>query len=329
MGAIYPLAIGASCRSIDTASRTIGSLSALNTLGGIAGSLAAAFLLVPALGIQRSLVIVAIVNCIGGFAVLAHMPKNSRKWTVAAAVTTVVMAVACFAFSGLHPMVLYSRVIRGDAGPVSLLSYKEDQVASVAVIKNDRGRTLNIDGFNAAGTYRYEYMHLLAHLPLLLSPRPDTVLVICLGTGTTCGIAAVHPSVKQVDCAEISPAVVSSAGYFSDVNYHAAQNSKVRLIIDDGRNYLLRSRRRYDVITLEPMHPYLASATNLYSADFYRLCRTRLAAHGFMAQWAPLHVCRALNTACLSPVLCLHFRTLALVSGHRRDPYRQPGPFAN
>ena len=290
MGAIYPLAIGASCRSIDTAGRTIGSLSALNTLGGIAGSLAAAFLLVPALGIQRSLVIVAIVNCIGGLAVLAHMPKNSRIWTVAAAVTTVVMAVACFAFSGLHPMILYSRVIRGDAGPVSLVSYKEDQVASVAVIKNDRGRTLNIDGFNAAGTFRYEYMHLLAHLPLLLSPRPDTVLVICFGTGTTCGIAGTNPSVKQVDCAEISPAVVASAGYFSDVNYHAAQNPKVRLIIDDGRNYLLRSRRRYNVITLEPMHPYLASATNLYSADFYRLCRERLAAHGIMAQWAPLHV---------------------------------------
>jgi len=104
-----------------------------------------------------------------------------------------------------------------DAGPVSLLSYKEDQVASVAVIKNDRGRTLNIDGFNAAGTFRYEYMHLLAHLPIVLSPQPDTVLVICFGTGTTCGTAAIHPTVKRVDCAEISPAVVASARYFSDV----------------------------------------------------------------------------------------------------------------
>ena len=290
MGAIYPLAIGASCRSIDTAGRTIGSLSALNTLGGIAGSLSAAFLLVPVLGIQRSLVVVAIVNCIGGLVVLGHVPKNPRKWIVAAALTTVVMAVACFAFSGHHPMVLYSRVIRGDAGPVSLLSYKEDQVASVAVIKNDRGRTLNIDGFNAAGTFRYEYMHLLAHLPIVLSPQPDTVLVICFGTGTTCGTAAIHPTVKRVDCAEISPAVVASARYFSDVNYSAARNPKVRLIIDDGRNYLLRSQRRYNVITLEPMHPYLASATNLYSADFYRLCRARLTEHGVMAQWAPLHV---------------------------------------
>jgi spermidine synthase len=290
MGVIYPLAIGASCRSINTAGRTIGSLSSLNTLGGIAGSLAAAFLLVPAFGIQRSLVIVAIINCIGGFIVIGRMPKNSGKWTLGAAVITVIMGVAGLAFSGLHPMVLYSRAIRGAEGPVSLVSYKEDQVASVAVIKNVQGRTLNIDGFNAAGTYRYEYMHLLAHLPILLSPSPDSVLVICFGTGTTCGTAAIHPTVKQVDCAEISPAVVGSARYFSDVNYHAAKNPKVRIIIDDGRNYLLRSQRRYNVITLEPMHPYLASATNLYSADFYKLCRLRLAEHGVMAQWAPLHV---------------------------------------
>ena len=290
MGAIYPLAIGASCRSINTAGRTTGSLSALNTLGGIAGSLAAAFLLVPAFGIQHSLVIVAIINCIGGIVALAHAPKNSGKRTVAAIALTVIIGAACLAFSGLHPMVLYSRAVRGAEGPASLVSYKEDQVASVAVIKNIQGRTLNIDGFNAAGTYRYEYMHLLAHLPILLSPSPDSVLVICFGTGTTCGTAAIHPAVKQVDCAEISPAVVGSARYFSDVNYHAAEDPKIRFIIDDGRNYLLRSHRRYNVITLEPMHPYLASATNLYSADFYKLCRLRLAEHGVMAQWAPLHV---------------------------------------
>ena len=64
----------------------------------------------------------------------------------------------------------------------------------------------------------------------------------------------------------------------------------MHVIIGDGRNHLLRSRRRYDVITLEPMNPYLASATNLYSADFYRLCRSRLTTHGVMAQWAPMHV---------------------------------------
>ena len=290
MGATFPLAIGASFRSTNTSGRTIGALTSLNTLGGIAGSLAAAFLFIPAVGIQHSLLIVALINCIGGLAVAAWGMRVSRRLIAAGVIALLFSCYIGLTFSGKHPILQYSRPDHNNKYPESILSYKEDQTASVAVLESIQGRKLNIDGFNAAGTYHYEYMHLLAHLPVLLSPSPDTVLVVCFGTGTTCGTAALYPSVARVDCAEISPAVMSSARYFSDVNYNAVNNPKVRVIIGDGRNHLLRSRRRYDVITLEPMNPYLASATNLYSADFYRLCRSRLTTHGVMAQWAPMHV---------------------------------------
>jgi spermidine synthase len=290
MGATFPLVIGASCRSFHAAGRSIGALSALNTVGGIAGSLAAAFLLIPAAGIQRSLVIVAIINCAAGLAVTGWGMRASLVRTAAGACTVILLLVTGLVLSGKNPMVMYSHTVRGGDAPVAILSYKEDQTASVAVLKTARDRKLNIDGFNAAGTYHYEYMHLLAHLPVLLSPSPDTVLVICFGSGTTCGAAALYPQVKRVDCAEISPAVIASARYFADVNYHAADNPKVRIVVGDGRNLLLRTERRYDCITLEPMLPFMASATNLYSADFYRLCRSRLTPHGVMAQWAPMHV---------------------------------------
>jgi spermidine synthase len=287
MGATFPLAIGASCRSFKTLGRSIGALSSLNTIGGIAGSLAAAFLLIPIAGIQRSLLIIALINFSAGLTVLRLGAKVSRVRIAAATFASVLLCVVCLLYFDSRPMVLYGLRYKNES--VSVISYKEDQTASVAVLKTNRDRKLNIDGFNAAGTYRYEYMHLLAHLPVLLSQSPDTALVICFGTGTTCGTAALYPQVKRVDCAEISPAVIASARYFNDVNYNAMANPKVRLIIGDGRNHLLRTNRRYDFITLEPMLPYMASATNLYSADFYRLCRSRLTRHGVMAQWAPMH----------------------------------------
>ena len=290
MGAAFPLAMGAAIRSLRTAGQSIGFLLALNTFGGIAGSLFAAIVLVPATGVQRSLVIVGLANCAAGWAVQAWGKGRSRRWTAAGAAMTAAVCFFSIVFIGNNPMVLYSRVIRGAQCPTHVLSYKEDRAASVAVLETGRGRALNIDGFNAAGTYGYEYMHLLGHLPVLLSPSPDTALVICLGTGTTCGTVGLYPIVKMVDCVEISTAVIASARLFSDVNNNLAENPKIHIIHDDGRNHLLRSPRLYDVITLEPMHPYLSSATNLYSSDFYRLCRTRLAAHGVMAQWAPLHV---------------------------------------
>jgi spermidine synthase len=290
MGATFPLAIGASINSFFTAGRSVGYLSALNTIGGIAGALTAAFLLIPVAGIQRSFVIIAFFNCAAGFAAVRAGIRCSLKTTAAGIAAAAVLLVFSIVVIGRNPMVLYTRVVHRAEHPVAVVSYREDATASVAVLKNDRERLLSIDGFNAAGTYRYEYMHLLAHLPVVLSPSPDTVLVICLGTGTTCGTAGLYPSVKLVECVEISRAVIASAPYFSDVNHSAADNPKIRIIHDDGRNHLLRSRRHYDVITLEPMHPYLASATNLYSADFYRLCRERLSTHGVMAQWAPMHM---------------------------------------
>jgi spermidine synthase len=290
MGATYPLAIGASCRSITTAGRSIGALSSLNTIGGIAGSLVAAFLLIPVAGIQHSILIVAIINCTAGLAVMSLGMRISGIWTASGVFALLALCIFCFKSTGKHPMIMYSHVLRKTNNPVSIVSYKEDQSASVAVLESAGDRKLNIDGFNAAGIYHYEYMHLLAHLPVLLSPSPDTVLVICFGTGTTCGVTSLYPKVERVDCAEISHAVIASAKYFSDVNYNAVDNPKVRISIVDGRNHLLRTRRRYDAITLEPMNPYLASATNLYSADFYRLCRSRLSPHGVMAQWAPMHV---------------------------------------
>jgi spermidine synthase len=290
MGATFPLAIGASVKSLAASGRSVGSLSSINTVGGIAGALSAAFLLIPATGIQQSFVIIALLNAAAGLTIIRAGLRHLLRFTAAGIAATAALAVCSLVFIGRNPMILYSRAVHGAVRPVSVVSYQEDGIASVAVLNTGRGRTLTIDGFNAAGTYRYEYMHLLGHLPVLLSPSPDTALVICLGSGTTCGAVSLYPAVKRIDCVEISPAVVDAAREFSDVNYHVTDNVKVRVVCDDGRNHLLRTRRRYDVITLEPMHPYLAAATNLYSSEFYHLCKERLSEHGVMAQWAPMHV---------------------------------------
>jgi hypothetical protein len=60
--------------------------------------------------------------------------------------------------------------------------------------------------------------------------------------------------------------------------------------VDDGRNFLLTSRERYDVITSEPMPPRFAGVVNLYSREYYQLARERLSPGGFIVQWLPLHL---------------------------------------
>ena len=188
---------------ISTAGRAIGFLSSLNTLGGIAASLTAAFLLIPAAGIQGSLAIVAIINCSGGLAVMAWGKRVSRGRIAACALVSLLLCFVCLTFSSRHPMVLYSRAGPRHDFPVSLVSYKEDQTASVAILKT----TVAVRLISTASTL--QDLPLRVHAPACpsanhASPSPDTVMVVCLGTGTTCGTAALYPKVKRVDCAEYS-----------------------------------------------------------------------------------------------------------------------------
>ena len=56
-------------------------------------------------------------------------------------------------------------------------------------------------------------------------------------------------------------------------------------MVDDGRNYLLRNRQPYDVITADVVHPYDAGATNLYSVEYFSLVARSLSPNGIMVQW--------------------------------------------
>src|SRR5690606_4688454 len=125
---------------------------------------------------------------------------------------------------------------------------------------------------------------LYAHLPLLLHPDPKSALVICFGTGNTLGAASRH-ALDRLDGVELSSEVVKASKYFRDTNHDVANNPGVNLIVEDGRNYLLGTRRRYDVITAEPPMIHTAGVVNLYSRDFYRLCSERLTDNGIMAVW--------------------------------------------
>ncbi|HLY37027.1 MAG TPA: spermidine synthase, partial [Candidatus Binatia bacterium] len=132
------------------------------------------------------------------------------------------------------------------------------------------------------------YMRLQALLPLLVHrDEPRSALVVGLGTGITCGSLLAYPSLERRVCAELLPGVVHAAPRFHG-NFGAPNDPRITLHLADGRHDLLARRDRYDLITAEPPPPTTARTVNLYSRDFYELCRERLAPGGMMAQWWPL-----------------------------------------
>jgi spermidine synthase len=335
MGVVFPLASRLLTQDLASAGRRIGNAYTLNTAGGVLGSLATGFLLIPALGLKRSLLFLAAAQvALGCVLVLrAGWPARRARALVAAWTAGLLAALAA-------PAVLLRGPNPFDHVPASSIeAHRDDVTASVSVVLNEHGKALRIDGFEAAAagpppggaTVPDEaepesgYMGLMTHIPMLLHPGPQRLLVICFGTGTTAGAGLAHPG-AQIDVVDINRSVFAFADHFAAANRGVAHDPRARLIVDDGRNYLLTTTRTYDVITSEPMPPRFAGVSSLYSREYYQLARRRLAPGGLLAQWLPFHlvsvaearsILRTVQEVFPETTLWVHYGTGVIVA--RRD----------
>jgi len=298
MGGAFPFAAAAYRRGLGDLGARVGRLYAVNTVGAVLGSLVAGFVLAPLVGLTWGAAIVAATSIVAAFAVSALGGCAAPMRRFAPLAGAVVVAALVFLAHPERPFLLRSQVFLGDkARENRLVESKNGATCTVSVVDDDRERyrLLYTDEFEAAGTKpEYRYMRLLAHLPVALADDPSRVLVICFGTGTTTGSVSTHSAVKRLDVVEISPEVLSVADQFKNVNHdvlHGAGRADldVAVHVDDGRNFVLRSKEQWGVITLEPLMPYTPAAIHLYTEDFYRECAPRLAPGGVMCQWIPLH----------------------------------------
>jgi Flp pilus assembly protein TadD len=168
----------------------------------------------------------------------------------------------------------------------ALVYYREGASGTVSVKTLTGDRSLSIDGKVDASTGRDMLTQkLLAHLPLLLHPSPQRVAIVGLGSGVTLGSALTHP-IASADVIEISPEVVEASTQFADVNRHALEDPRTRLVRGDGRTHLSLTSRRYDVVISEPSNPWMTGVAALFTEDFFRAVRSRLEAGGVFCQWA-------------------------------------------
>ncbi len=267
----------------------VGAVVALNTLGGIAGTAVAGFVLVPRIGLVHTLSLLAAgAGIVGVIAVaLGSGVHKLARWAVPMVALLAVIAAALAPADRLAT--LLARARGGE-----MVFYEEGRGATVAVVKQSSAshsfNRLYIQGVSNSGDTMtsLRYMRLQALLPLIVhSGTPRSALVIGLGTGITAGATLPYPGLEQRVVAELLPPVLRAVSQFQG-NFGVAGDNRVDIRLRDGRRELLQSEQRYDLITLEPPPPSAAGVVNLYSTDFYRLAAARLQPGGLVAQWLPL-----------------------------------------
>ena len=270
--------------------REAGVVLACNTLGGIAGTLLTGFLLLPALGLVRTLgVLAAIAAAVGAIAAWRGRAggRAPTGWA------TGVVGLGTLAVVAMLPMDQFARLLPGASG-AGLVFYEESHGGTVAVVERagngNRFHRLYIQGVSNSGDAMpsLRYMRLQALLPLIVhNAEPKAALVVGYGTGITAGALSQYRGLEKRAVAELLPAVLRAAPHFQGT-FQAATDPGLDKRLRDGRRELQASAERWDLITLEPPPPSAAGVVNLYSRDFYQLAANRLAPQGIVAQWLPL-----------------------------------------
>ena len=287
MGIIFPLVGQIYTRQLARLGRGIGDIGAVNSLGAVGGAFVTGFVLIPLLGTEWSVKVLAALNGLVGLTIaLISQQRKRLVWGGAAGLALLLVLV---------PSDVLRRIAEPTAVNRELVFYQEGAEGVITVEQQTDGfRKMALNGGGQVPTdySSLQIFRLLGHLPLLLHPDPQEVLVVSLGGGIALGGAAQYEP-RRITCVELVPEVIDAArAHFGEFNHHVLENPtawNIELVIDDGRNFLLSSRDTYQIITGDATHPTSADSWVLYTKEFYELCRAHLSTDGIMAQWLPFH----------------------------------------
>jgi len=297
-GASFPLALAAAAPQGDDPARGVGVLYAANTIGAVLGALVFSLLIIPAFGTQdaqRLLIWVAL----AASAVMLLWPPPTDARTPAArrmAMSLAALAIAGAAAATVAPVppdvVAYGRQIATFKG-ASYLYEGEGLNSSIAVSESEGAiRNFHVSGKVEASTEVHDMrlQRMLGHVSALMHPDPHSVLIVGFGAGVTAGSFVLHPGIKRIVICEIEPLIPRMvAPFFSKENYDVVHDPRVEIVYDDARHYILTTNEKFDIITSDPIHPWVKGAASLYTKEYFELVKSHLNPGGVVTQWVPLY----------------------------------------
>ncbi len=304
LGALFPLLTALAAPAAGRLGRDVGTAAAFNSLGTIAGAALGGLALLPALGVQGSLVLAGGIHVLAGGLVWQRAAPARRRWSRPAQAAGAVAGFALLAASlpPWDPVVMTSgpfinaaRILDVPEGESfrrfirarnRVLYYAEGADGNVSVRDVGDERLLVINGKTDGSRLGDRKTQLvIGYLPLLAHADPRRVLVIGMGTGMTAAAVAADPEVRSIDVLELSREVVEASRFFLPENRGVLLDPRTRLLHADARNYLHTTDALYDVIVAEPSNPWISGVSNLFTREFFHLALRRLALGGVMSQW--------------------------------------------
>ncbi|HEY4485189.1 MAG TPA: fused MFS/spermidine synthase, partial [Nitrospiria bacterium] len=327
LSGIFFTLIGAAFRAeARSDSAAAGALTFANTTGAALGSLAGGFLLLPFLGMERSFFLIALLY--GGIGLLSAYKSPLPRKVAALGLAVSLTSLALFPFKAMVEKFIPIPAGRHmKPGQGEIVAVREGQLETILYLERrwmDRPlyHRMVTNSFSMSSTYEAarRYMRLFVYWPIAVHPEIRNALLISYGVGVTAKALTETPTIEHIDMVDISRDVLEMNRVVypnpADLPYN---DPRVRVHIEDGRYFLQTTEKRYDLITGEPPPPNIAGVVNLYTTEYFRLLRDRLAEGGIVTYWLPLHDLSDISAKAVIRAFCEAFEDCSLWNGEGTD----------
>ncbi len=315
--------------------RAIGQVYAANTLGSILGVLVAVHLVLPGIGLKGLLLFGTLLDgALGAFLVGAFAVGQSALRRFAWAGAFVGVWLACLGFAELDPRKMGSGVYRVGRASIAagneVVHWQDGKTASISLVRqsnemmviatNGKPDASVSIGSKSAAVSDEPTQILAGVIPMLLSPKIETVANIGLGSGMTMHTTLAFSNIKRVDTIEIEPAMVETArkGYGKIVS-RAFEDPRGSIHIDDARAYFSGRGEQYDLIISEPSNPWVSGVASLFTEEFYAHVTRYLKPDGYFVQWLQLYETDSPVVASITSALDASFADYAVYASDAPD----------
>jgi len=288
MGCAFPYLQRVVHTDVNRVGRRVGALLLANIVGSMLGTVVTGWVFLGLLGTAATLKLLTALSSLfllGALRRPASVPRGVRLGLAGAVVLLIAtMPGAGSLWARLHGATVDQLIVAEDNSGLSVIKAEgEGFTGRKVVFVNGVGQSV----------IPYGDIHTaLGALPALVHPNPRDVAIIGLGSGDTVYAAAARPETAQVTCIEIIRPQLTTLHELARRDVYAGLRAlladpRVTHVAGDGRAFLLRTRRRFDIIEADALRPTSAYSGNLYSDAYFTLVKSRLKPNGLAATWAP------------------------------------------
>lgn len=318
-GTIFPLLMKAEERYAESAGKSLGRMTAVDTAGSILGALLCGFVFLEWFGMWRTMQAIAILYLAASF----FLPFAWDKRGIPIKCTSVLVII--LVFTSLDPTHLPITSIDPLRDPEEVLQTWEGRDVTVAVTKDRHGLAIKINshyGLGSTGSYMQSRMQ--NDIPLFAYPETETIFFLGMGSGITAGGALdpQFPNTRRIITAELIPEVIEAARTFftdyNDFDYTGGlfEDPRSTILAEDGRHFLMASGQTFDMINSDLFVPFRIGDGNLYSKEHFESAKRSLNPGGVFVQWLPLYMMTEFELFVITRTMLEVFEQVSLWRGN-------------